>query len=108
MFGRGQLQAEFDAGGGAEADLDAGQARLDGGRAFVGQTFLERRESLLDGETEQPGGDAERDHVGPSVGDSLGHLLHRHVDDAGAGFGDHRRQVAAARVADHQSLRPEP
>ena len=74
--------------------------------ALVGEALLDRREDLLDGEAEQPGGDAERDHVGAPVGNGLGHLLHRDVDDAGAGLGDHRRQVAAARVADHQGLRP--
>ena len=61
--------------------------------------------SLLDGKAEQPRGDAERDHVGAAVGDGLGHLLHRDFDDAGAGLRHHRRQVAAARIADHQSLR---
>ena len=106
LLRRGQFRAELDAGGGAEADLDAGKARLDGGVALVGEALLDRREDLLDGEAEQPGDDAERDHVGPPVGNGLGHLLHRDVDDAGAGFGDHRRQVAAARVADHQGLRP--
>ncbi len=104
-FRRGELQAEIDARGGAEADLDAGQTGLDGGRALVGQTFLDRRKRLLDGKAEQPAGDAERDHVGAPVGDGLGHLLHRNFDDAGAGLRHHRRQVAAARIADHQSLR---
>ena len=54
---------------------------------------------------EQAARDAERDHVGASVGDGLGHLLHRNFDDACAGFKDHRRRLAAARVADHQRLR---
>ena len=102
---RGELHAEVDAGGRAESDLDAGEARLDGGRPLVGETFLDRREDLLDGKAEQPAGDAERDHVGAPVGDGLGHLLHRDFDDAGAGLGHHRRQVAAARIADHQGLR---
>ena len=106
MLRRGQFRAELDAGGGAEANFDAGKARLDGGVALVGEALLDRREDLLDREAEQPGDDAERDHVGPPVGNGLGHLLHRDVDDASAGFGDHRWQVAAARVADHQSLRP--
>ena len=105
-FGAASCMSKSIAGGGAEADLDAGETRLDGGRPFVGQTFLDRREGLLDGKAEQPAGDAERDHVGAAVGDGLGHLLHRDFDDAGAGLGHHRRQVAAARIADHQSLRP--
>ena len=102
---RGELQVEIDARCRAEADLDAGQAGLDGGRALVGETLLDRRKHLLDGKAKQPAGNAERDHVGAPVGDGLGHLLHRNFDDAGAGLGYHRRQVAAAGIADHQSLR---
>ena len=100
-FGAASCSAEIDPGGGAEADLDAGQTRLDGFRSLVGQTLRDRREGLLDGKAEQPRGDAERDHVGAAIGDGFGHLLHRNFDNAGAGLGYHRRQVAAARIADH-------
>ena len=105
-FGGASCLLEVDAGGRhGKAGLDSGLAGLDGGRSLVGQAFFDRREHLLDGKAEQPAGDAERDHVGAPVGNGLGHVLHRDFDDARAGLGHHRRQVAAARIADHQGVR---
>ena len=72
---------------------------------LVGETLLDRREHLLDGKAQQAACDAKRDHVGSTFGNGFGHVLHRHVHDAGAGLGHHRRRLAAAGIADHQGLR---
>ena len=101
------MRAEIDPSGCAESDLNSGVAGFDGGRSFVGETLLDRCEHLLDGQAQQPAGDAERDHVGTPIGNGLGHFLHRDFNDACAGLGHHRRQVAAAGVADHQGFRPD-
>ena len=80
-------------------------AGVDGGRALLGQVLFHRGRHLLDREAEQPGGDAERDHVGAPVRNALGEFLERNFDDAGAGLAHGRRRLAAVGVADHQGLR---
>ena len=103
---RGELRVEVDTCCRVESDLDSGAAGLDGVRPLVGKTLRDRCEHLLDGKAKQPAGNAERDHVGPSVGDGLGHFLHRDFNDARPGLGHHWRRFAAAGIADHQGLRP--
>ena len=102
---RGESLVEIDGRRSAKSDLDAGEAGLDGDRPLVGETGLDRSEDLLGGKAQQAACDAERDHVGAAFGNGLGQVLHRHVDDAGANLGHHRRRLAAAGVADHQGLR---
>ena len=45
-FGRGECDAEIDAGGGAEPDLDTGAARLERGLPLVGKALLDRRRMI--------------------------------------------------------------
>ena len=100
-----QPQAEIEAGGGGHARLQSGAARLDCGRAFVGQPLLDHRHDNVLREPEQAGGNAERDHVRAPVGNGFRHFLDRDLDHACTAAADRGRQVAAARVADHQAMR---
>ena len=99
------MLVEVDACCRAETYRNTGEAGLDGGQPFVGETLLDRRGHLLATKAEQATCDAERDHVGAPFGNGLGYFLHRHFYDAGAGLGHHRRRLAAAGIADHKGLR---
>ena len=106
--GVAELLVEIDRRRRAQSHFDTAQAGFDNGWSFVGETVFDGGEHLLGAEPQETARDAERDHVGPAFRDGLGQVLHRHLDDTGASFGDHWRRLAAERVTDHQGLRPDP
>ena len=99
------MLAEIDCCGCAKSGFNSGLAGFNGGRSFVCETFLDWCEYLLGRQAQQPARNAKRDHIGASVRNSLGHILHRDFNDACAGLGYHWWFVATAGVADHQRLR---